>query len=67
MTTPPTCPVCERRIEDRDSSETFPFCSERCKRVDLSRWLDESYAITMTPHTTERTVPSDDRSNPRDD
>ena len=23
----------------------MPFCSERCKTIDLGRWLDESYAI----------------------
>ena len=24
---------------------TFPFCSERCKLVDLGAWLDETYRI----------------------
>ena len=26
--------------------KNFPFCSERCKAVDLSKWLNEEYAIS---------------------
>lgn len=35
------CPECGRS-SDR---ETFPFCSPRCKSVDLNRWLSGSYVI----------------------
>ena len=35
----------------RDSNKAFPFCSDRCKSIDLSRWLDQSYLIsTPAPH-----------------
>ncbi|MDY8109444.1 DNA gyrase inhibitor YacG [Fulvimarina sp. 2208YS6-2-32] len=35
------CPECRR-----DSTrEHFPFCSERCKAVDLNRWLGGHYVI----------------------
>jgi len=31
----------------------FPFCSERCKLIDLNRWLNEDYRIsTPLPNTT---------------
>ena len=26
----------------------MPFCSDRCRLVDLGRWLDESHAIPVT-------------------
>ncbi|EAU40069.1 zinc-binding protein [Fulvimarina pelagi HTCC2506] len=35
------CPECNRE----SSREHFPFCSERCKAVDLNRWLAGSYVI----------------------
>ncbi len=41
------CPICDRRMEGRSPAEWpfFPFCSERCKTIDLGRWLGESYRI----------------------
>lgn len=38
------CPECGRP----SARETFPFCSERCKDVDLNRWLGGRYAIPVT-------------------
>ena len=38
---PKPCPIC-----GKPASETSrPFCSERCRQVDLNRWLSDSYAI----------------------
>ncbi|GKX36256.1 MAG: hypothetical protein MnENMB40S_38740 [Rhizobiaceae bacterium MnEN-MB40S] len=38
------CPEC-----GRDSSRAhYPFCSDRCRNVDLNRWLTGSYAIPVT-------------------
>jgi len=42
------CPTCGRRFA-RDSSTVAPFCSERCKLVDLGRWLDGSYRLAGEP------------------
>jgi len=36
-----TCPECGRASQ----RDTFPFCSERCKNLDLNRWLSGAYAI----------------------
>jgi Uncharacterized protein conserved in bacteria len=38
------CPECGRP----SVRESYPFCSERCRSVDLSRWLKGSYAIPVT-------------------
>jgi hypothetical protein len=35
------CPICGKP----SSHEHRPFCSERCRDVDLNRWLSGSYAI----------------------
>jgi hypothetical protein len=35
------CPICGKPATDA----SHPFCSERCRDVDLNRWLSGSYAI----------------------
>ena len=40
----PRCPVCDADV-DLQRTPTVPFCSERCRLIDLGRWLDESYAL----------------------
>jgi endogenous inhibitor of DNA gyrase (YacG/DUF329 family) len=44
---PPTCPICSKPIptEIDAKSATFPFCSERCRQVDLLRWSKGEYRI----------------------
>jgi endogenous inhibitor of DNA gyrase (YacG/DUF329 family) len=42
------CPICEREFE-RGDSPAVPFCSERCRLVDLGRWLGEGYAMPAKP------------------
>lgn len=42
------CPTCDRTVVVRDKHDAphRPFCSERCKMVDLGRWLDGTYVIS---------------------
>ena len=42
------CPVCKREFE-KSTSPAPPFCSERCRTIDLGRWLGESYSMPATP------------------
>jgi endogenous inhibitor of DNA gyrase (YacG/DUF329 family) len=35
------CPICGKPA----SPETLPFCSPRCRDVDLNRWLSGSYVV----------------------
>jgi len=37
------CPTCKRPLEL--GTEWFPFCSERCRLIDLGRWADDEYRI----------------------
>jgi len=41
-----TCSTCGRKFL-LDETETPPFCSERCKLVDLGRWMEEEIGL---PH-----------------
>ncbi len=47
MIKPPSCPICKKLLvgEVARDSEFFPFCSERCRRVDFFRWNEGKYAI----------------------
>jgi endogenous inhibitor of DNA gyrase (YacG/DUF329 family) len=43
----PSCPICKIKLSASAATESsdFPFCSERCRQVDLLRWSDGKYAI----------------------
>lgn len=45
------CPTCSKpfAVASLDDLPTFPFCSERCRLIDLGRWIDEDYAIPGPP------------------
>ena len=38
------CPRCGKQVE-YEGNEFRPFCSERCKMIDLGAWADEEYAL----------------------
>lgn len=54
------CPECGRP----SSRETYPFCSTRCKEVDLNRWLSGAYAIPVEEDEDED---EDGKSGPREE
>ncbi len=42
----PKCPTCDMLAEPGISDKYLPFCSERCRLIDLGRWLNEEHAVT---------------------
>jgi len=38
------CPSCKKSVPD--DGETFPFCSPRCKLLDLGNWLTGRYVVS---------------------
>jgi len=48
-TTRPTvaCPTCGTRIVWSPGNSYRPFCSERCKNIDLGAWSSDAYAIPV--------------------
>jgi len=49
------CPTCGAPVPP--ASEAFPFCSSRCRLVDLGRWLDEEYRIPAVDDDAEPPAP----------
>ena len=45
------CPTCKKAFEVEKISDRpgFPFCSERCRLIDLGRWIDGVHAIPGDP------------------
>lgn len=39
------CPICRRPAAPRAQNPSAPFCSVRCRLVDLGRWLGEEYRV----------------------
>ena len=38
------CPTCKKKAK-WEENPFRPFCSERCRLIDLGRWLDEEYRV----------------------
>jgi uncharacterized protein len=53
-----SCPICERKLSGRTAADLpyLPFCSARCKTIDLGRWLGEVYHL-----------PAEDQDDPSED
>lgn len=43
------CPTCQKPVEWSVESPWRPFCSERCKMIDLGEWADEGHRIPGEP------------------
>ncbi|ADZ91278.1 DNA gyrase inhibitor YacG [Marinomonas mediterranea] len=39
------CPTCGTKSPWSTKNQNRPFCSDRCKLIDLGEWANESYAI----------------------
>lgn len=53
------CAICERMF-DPAASPAMPFCSERCRQIDLGRWLREVYSVPV-----ERDPDEEDEGRPQ--
>lgn len=43
------CPTCKKPVEWSKRSPFRPFCSERCKLIDLGEWASEGHRIPGDP------------------
>ena len=43
------CPACGEQTRYHPSNACRPFCSARCKGVDLGAWASENYRVAATP------------------
>jgi endogenous inhibitor of DNA gyrase (YacG/DUF329 family) len=58
------CPRCRRETSWKGNAYR-PFCSERCKLLDLAAWADERYSIPGEPISPEPEVPGPDSERER--
>ncbi|HEX9101281.1 MAG TPA: DNA gyrase inhibitor YacG [Polyangia bacterium] len=56
------CPTCKKDVAP--DAKSFPFCSERCRLVDLGNWLDGRYRIASQ---NDERKPDDPDAGPEDD
>lgn len=40
----PLCPTCKKPVET--TGEDFPFCSDRCRLLDLGKWASGDYKVS---------------------
>jgi hypothetical protein len=54
------CPTCKKPVNSQAAD--FPFCSDRCRLLDLGKWASGGYVISSPVHDTSDTLPdnSDD-------
>ena len=70
MTKPPRsartvkCPVCEKPTLFAPSNPWRPFCSERCKLIDLGAWASERYRIAVAEAPDDDTASNGDSDPP---
>lgn len=56
------CPICRKPTDSEDNSD-FPFCSERCRLLDLGNWASEKYKIS-SPIFDESELEDENRDAP---
>ncbi len=58
------CPTCGKPAAPRPGNRSAPFCSPRCRQVDLGKWLGEEYRLPDRPLESEaepqRPAPKDE-------
>jgi hypothetical protein len=47
------CPECGKTTEYSPENEYRPFCSKRCRLIDLGEWIDGSYKINSEDNSQE--------------
>jgi hypothetical protein len=59
------CPTCNKEF-DPQASRTMPFCSDRCRQIDLKRWLGEEISIPYGEVADDGLRPQDAVEEPED-
>ena len=43
----PKCPICDGAVKPRAENASYPFCTARCKMIDLGKWMNEEYRVPV--------------------
>ncbi len=65
------CPICKKSTDSATDAD-FPFCSDRCRLMDLGAWAAEKYVVSdpifdSDGVTIEEDIPEADRRAPQED
>ena len=52
------CPICKKPVSWNEPD--MPFCSERCRLIDLGKWSDEDYRIPVVSEQPPASKPPQD-------
>jgi endogenous inhibitor of DNA gyrase (YacG/DUF329 family) len=52
------CPICKNAVAL--DAPAMPFCSERCRLIDLGKWADEDYVISTPADDVKKTQPPEE-------
>ncbi|MFY9317399.1 MAG: DNA gyrase inhibitor YacG [Burkholderiales bacterium] len=60
-----TCPRCGTQAPYSPENRWRPFCSERCRVIDLGAWASEAYRVPVPPDAESETPPDADPDQER--
>ena len=70
MTQPEKCRTCRQSLPSkaRENLPFYPFCSQRCRLLDMGQWFDEKYRLHQpgTDETSEQDKAQPDQSPGQD-
>jgi uncharacterized protein len=52
------CPICKKVVKSTDPE--FPFCSDRCRTIDLGKWASGGYVISSPVKDSEELIQDGD-------
>jgi len=56
------CPICKKSVKSTDAD--FPFCSDRCRLIDLGKWASGGYVISSPVTDAEELIREDSPEDP---
>lgn len=54
------CPICGATVKWTAENRWKPFCSERCKLIDLGQWANERYRVPVETEPEEQGAPDEE-------
>lgn len=59
------CPICKKLVKSTDPD--FPFCSDRCRLIDLGKWASGAYVISSPVTDAEEAIRDRNPEDQEDD
>jgi endogenous inhibitor of DNA gyrase (YacG/DUF329 family) len=59
------CPICKKLVKSDNAD--FPFCSDRCRTIDLGKWASGAYVIPSPVEDGEEQIRDGIPDSPEED